>query len=156
MNTQFNEYQERWLNRLETTDDKQGTGSLFCERDDDVAGTTAGYCCLGLAAKDRGFEDDQLVHRGNLHSPEFKATLDDLELHDGDGSFIYEDYDAVYSSAIQINNSMIDSLAELNDTGVSFKSIASFIRMYPGLVFKNFDIPEQKNLSDLFSGEFTL
>lgn len=100
-----------WVKALRSGKFRQGRGNLVINDD---AGNPIGYCCLGvLAIHVLGFDD-----RGSavLHEP---MRLQAGMLSD-DGSVS----DSLY---IVIENSRYSSLAEANDGGESFESIANWI-----------------------------
>jgi hypothetical protein len=81
-----------------------------------------GYCCLGIACVVAGVSTDIFGGFGNLHRlPEVK---DFFGIDDADGSYFVED-------------GLIRSLAEDNDTGKSFAEIADIIESEPEGLFIN-------------------
>ncbi|MBM61921.1 MAG: hypothetical protein CL484_03095 [Acidobacteria bacterium] len=142
---EFNQYQLRWLEILETTDAAQGMGRLWQQYEEGIAS----YCCLGLAELEFDENSAGMQPQGKtLNFPNRSAgvvagprTQELLHLYTGEGSF----YLSVFSSG--------NSLAGLNDSGWTFAQIAKAIRTYPGLVFRNFtlEVPSKEDMHKLLS-----
>jgi len=116
--------QEQWLQRLEQHPELQ-TNARLGELTED------GYraCCLGeyLLTYHRclGTDISRLFNNGVLQDGDdyyvLVESFDDLGLQD-DAAHIFGDCE-------------YDSLAEMNDNGVSWPEIAAYIRKYPEMVF---------------------
>jgi len=129
--------QEQWLQRLEQHPELQMRGYLG-------ELTTNGYlaCCLGeyLLTYKRIMGEDisRLFHNGELWYSKRDNEKDgdknlsslniftDLGLYDEVGSFEGDSEDG---------GRKYNSLAEMNDNGVSWPEIAAYIRKYPEMVF---------------------
>jgi hypothetical protein len=126
-NYKFNKLQTKWLSELESGTHKQTSGRLYSGR---------GYCCLGVACALAGLEpqkdgDGDFLFEGEIG--ECPASVrEQLKLRDSLGEFYGEDGRL---AKIAIGRREFGSLAEANDKGVRFKTIAAFIRQHPEAVF---------------------
>ena len=109
----FGPLQKKWLKALKSGEYKKATGGLT-----DING---GYCCLGVA--NEVCKLGQGKEAGSLYS-----TYQKLGLKASWGEF-----DETYT--FPRGTKTYDSLAEMNDCGISHKKIADFIEKNPELVF---------------------
>jgi hypothetical protein len=126
----YNEAQELWLRDLETTEEPQTKGRLhrILPSDD----KEPGYCCLGRACVVLGLTPDDVSpfpcsgsYRGRTGGlPEFAFKR--LRLRDDGGELL---------QPFVKEGRKMHSLYRLNDTGWSFKQIATYIRANPYNVF---------------------
>lgn len=113
----------RWADALESGKYKQTIGMLKDER---------GYCCLGVLCEVDGIKKEDIVSGD-------KQRIYTLYGKDRDRCFLPTElvykYDMssrrahVYTS-IKHRGKTYDNLAEMNDAGVRFKTIARYIRKY--------------------------
>lgn len=114
--------QEKWLQALESGEYKQGSGALVKDNC---------FCCLGVACElfipETKTFDGIYVQYGttndSYHGVAPYSVVDLLNLNSQNGEIKYSEIGGV------------DSLAELNDRGSNFASIAAFIRANPEKVF---------------------
>jgi len=122
MTYKFNEFQERWLQDLETTKAQQARGVLT---------SGWGFCCLGRAYVANGIKSKNRRYEGCdiTLGPDMVKTLN---LRNRDGT-ISEQYQPKNK-----NGTNMSCLTALNDSlKWSFKKIAAFIRKHPEAVFKS-------------------
>ncbi len=139
----FNEYQEKWLQLMETTKLPQTKMALYDGN---------GYCCLGLCM--RFVENIEPEHdsEGVFWSFDGETcfltdeAMSHLELRTRFGQLISRTHDFYthlkkcgYSGRIEF------SLASYNDNGATFKQLAAAIRACPEAVFTHFEKREKSN-----------
>lgn len=109
---------EKWLEALESGEYKQGTGQLV----ENYGTKKARYCCLGVACQ---VAVDNKVRKLNLkeYSDNIKGLLDFSTCK----AFGITDSGA-FSVPVSHRGRYYDSLVDLNDGGVKFKTIARIIR----------------------------
>lgn len=133
----FNQSQLKWLEALESGKYKRCTTELcHIETDKDGQLNKISFCCLGVGAdllcNKKDIED---VPNGNYRKYEGEATyapdtvIKRLRLNDEQGCIKVENIKGYRRDE--------ETLAELNDNGMSFKKIAEFIRKNPTAVFKH-------------------
>jgi hypothetical protein len=120
---QFNEFQLKWLEALESGEYEQGKEKLF---------DGSGYCCLGVGCDVLGIEphedDGAYMFDGeNVYAP--KSLISALRLNSRTGAF--RNYNRFDVGAISV-----PSLTSANDEGATFADIAAFIRANPEKVFQ--------------------
>lgn len=133
--------QEKWVKSLEKNQDRQTTGQLGfkCELKDDG---TYYACCLGEGGLIAGVcswdpKGNLVVKDNNTGKPlkHMNMTLENysykaLGLHDGSGGL---------RKRVEIfvgeTQKTFSRLSDMNDSGVSWRQIAQFIRQNPTLVF---------------------
>lgn len=109
---QFNEWQEKWLQALESGEYKQANGYLHLD---------GGYCCLGVGAVVCEIDADDLRCDSTLEG--WPTVVEKLKLASDVGSLAGADRPK-------------SSLAAVNDElEWDFKQIAAFIRANPEKVF---------------------
>ena len=121
--------QEQWLKELESGKWGQGPNFLGIPEENK-------WCCLGVALQilKCGATDQGFLWDGNFSSYEnLMVSHVRLGLRDGNGTFtssiLTEEQKNIIGEADH------GSLTEMNDAGVSFTKIASFIRSKPEVVF---------------------
>lgn len=104
---------EKWLEALESGAYKQGKSVLaqVVDKDDDVR-----YCCLGVLCNVYGMKMQPLIDECAQLLPKSVAKRAGLE------------YVGAFIKAVRYRGRGYESLAELNDHGVTFKTIARIIR----------------------------
>lgn len=131
--------QEQWLKNLEEHPERQTGGRLGCRFN------TNDYqaCCLGeyliTYKKYHGFSDDDIwsgeqLWDGDSHGD---VSLEEhwsiLGLYTSEGCFQKGGY---YHKIDAVNGHSYMSLAEMNDSGITWPEIARHIRENPDLVFR--------------------
>ncbi len=117
MEYQFNEFQSKWLEALESGEYKQGAGALF---NNDL------YCCLGVACAVLGMTRES---NGKFTDAGGFAPINVQEAMRIDGGI------GRINKSTPLGEQKATSLAEANDQGVTFSEIAAFIRSSPTAVF---------------------
>lgn len=137
---EFNEYQEKWLRLMETTELPQTKMALYDGN---------GYCCLGLCMRFVENVEPEYDSDEALWSFDGEATVltDEAISHLGlrtrfgrlrQSSTFY----AHLKRAGYRNSFILNSLVAYNDNGATFKQLAAAIRACPEAVFKNFEKKE--------------
>ena len=114
--------QLRWVEALESGEFKQGNGFLKRNLDGELL-----YCCLGVLNELEGFPSVCVSNGIFTFSLTNSASLDSTQM---DRVMLYSN---VGSFTESING--YSSLANMNDSGLSFKEIAKVIRENPEKVF---------------------
>ena len=127
----FNQSQLKWLEALESGKYKRCTSEL-CH----IENSKCSFCCLGVASELFCKKVDILdIEDLNYRTYENEGTyappsvVKKLRLNDEFGSIKVEN--------IKGYRKEDDTLAQFNDSGMSFKEIAVFIRKHPKQVFKS-------------------
>lgn len=129
--------QEQWLKNLEEHPERQTGGRLGRKNED------GGYsaCCLGeyliTYRKQQGLSDDeiwtgeQLLDGDSYSDVSLEESWEDMGLYNTEGNF--KDNTLITAS----NGNAYDSLAEMNDSGITWPEIARHIRENIDLVFQH-------------------
>lgn len=113
-------FKERWVRALRSGKYKQASSVLY---EYDLENGENCYCCLGVAGKICGIDNDELEdwvlynNDSAIHKLAIKKKVPKLLL--GDNSKGCEDY-----------NPIVEKLTSYNDSGKSFKWIAAYIERY--------------------------
>ena len=132
----------KWVEALRSGKYQQGRGRLKNEKDQ--------FCCLGVATdlfkRNLGKWDNkvhpQFIAKDELVSVSYLPTpiRDVLGLGDKEGNFRWEDVSQALKKKIwketKGTEGVFGNLAELNDAGVSFKTIADLIETEPEGLFE--------------------
>lgn len=105
-------FKEKWIKALRSGKYKQTDGALYDKKED-------GYCCLGVAGSICGVPDKTLIGFCFLYPDKFNNTKGLPKLIIGGNSKSEVDYSPV-----------AEKLSTYNDSGKSFKWIASYIERY--------------------------
>lgn len=107
------EFQEKWLQALESGEYTQGRGEL--------RSATNSYCCLGVACD--LYDSNAWVKINNWWYYDYSSDL--IEPETGVGS------------TLRLRDKMAKVLAVKNDSGHTFTEIAAYIRAHESEVFDN-------------------
>jgi hypothetical protein len=121
----YNEYQEAWLRDLETTTEPQTTGWLHRLNQGSELSESPGFCCLGRACV--VLNEEPRIGMDVVSYDDCETVLPwhieaRLQLRDDDGR-------------LASGMGQLTSLADMNDSGWTFKEIAAYIRGNPWNVF---------------------
>ena len=105
------EFIELWLQALESGKYKQGKEYLWTTGD--------GYCCLGVACV--------IAQENGVRKIKIGQNIEEL-LPKTMCNFLKMSADAGFKCPIDYNKKEYTSLADLNDKGITFKTIAKIIR----------------------------
>ena len=98
-------FKKTWIKALKSGKFEQADGALYDE-------SKNGYCCLGVACKIAGVKKSKLI----------------------DGSFIQDNHrelsDIKIPKMLLGQNDLTSELADMNDSGKSFKKIAKWIKKH--------------------------
>lgn len=120
---------EHWLQALESGEYKQTKDKIWNRNDENPK-----YCCLGVACK--------VAEDLGVRKVEFSDVDDWNELLPNSlASFMGMQTDGSLENSIYYRGNGYDTLTELNDAGIKFKTIARLIREQ--LVNKNFEKPRR-------------
>jgi len=125
----FNQSQLKWLEALESGNYKRCIGKLC-----NISNSEESFCCLGVASE-------------LLCSQENKVDKEDCRHYENEDVYA----PLTVASKLKLNNSIgtiatnkikgyrkkETSLTQFNDSGMTFKEIAKFIRKHPYAVFKS-------------------
>jgi hypothetical protein len=120
----YNAQQLAWLHDLDTTTESQAQRALHSKE---------GFCCLGRACVVIGLEasiprnDNCLIAYDGEYKLAPPAVVTALRLRGRGGTLV---------KLVTVDGTNCRSLADLNDSGWSFKRIAAYIRANPWNVFK--------------------
>jgi hypothetical protein len=130
MTYQLNEYQEKWLQDLETTKEAQGQGFLhYIDYDGET--TIDKWCCLGRGCYIIGLKSrlNNIVYvypnanvnksKNEIGSYAPMQVVAKLQLRSEAGDL---------KIPHNINGNTFQTLSEMNDNGMTFKEIAAYIR----------------------------
>ena len=107
-------FKDKWVKALTSGEYEQATGELVSP--------DGGYCCLGVAGKVCGLEDEDMVHEGNIVWEHVEKANDG-----GNGNRA----DVLGLTMLYTNEQLQDKLANFNDdAGWSFKRIAGYVQRY--------------------------
>lgn len=131
---QFNEFQEKWLQALESGEYRQGKYNLAIRAKESVE-----YCCLGVACEiankypdfpkvEPSISETRIKFAGEPHLLPGRLLMP-LGLRSTAGQFI--------KTAVYQGNQYV-SLTDMNDRGLTHKEIAVYIRKNPDNVFRQF------------------
>ena len=156
MRNQLTQAQSDWLDALSSGLYKQQRDGMLHQ----IVHGHDEFCCLGVAChisdiKQKIMGEDGESSRVVRYAGEDEFApdhiIEKLELYSSRGRFRYINESEIqachWAEAVQftvydyVDN--LESLVDINDnTKRDFKDIAAFIRKYPWLVFKNFDLPD--------------
>lgn len=132
----FNQSQLKWLEALESGKYKRCTEELCHIKSSKDGQLNMSFCCLGVGAELLCKKSDiKDVIAGDYRQYEGEATyapptvVKKLKLNSSAG--------LIKRELIKGYRREDDTLAQFNDSGMSFKKIAEFIRKYPFAVFRS-------------------
>jgi hypothetical protein len=113
------DFKNKWVEALRSGNYPQARGALFVENNE-----TTGYCCLGVACKIVGIEDDKLTSYGDISD-----FSDDYGDEDGDKLaeipiYLIDDSYGLIPLLIDMNDG---KRIEKNPSSKSFEEIADWI-----------------------------
>jgi hypothetical protein len=119
--TTLRERRERWIEALESGRYKQTDGTLR-----EVNGKNASYCCLGVLCD---LEMEKGQRWTSSHGSEFviKPLFTDVPTEVPFGGYVDYPPDSILKK-LKVSDDLAKTLADMNDSGKTFKDIAAFLR----------------------------
>lgn len=137
-------FQTKWVEALESGKYEQGI-EFLCYKDEDNIDY---FCCLGVGCEILQYPRSEVIKKYDKNLVPFDGEYEvserfakDIKLWSSTGQCVFPDFDACDRFRKVVRNFGVTdysslSLAGFNDNGLSFKNIATLIREFPRVFFK--------------------